>query len=104
MSVLADRDIRAELEAGRVRIDPYDPADLQPSSVDLHLDASFRVFRNNRYAFIDPRTAAAGPDRAALDQRRRAVHPAPGRVRARPDGRVGGAAGRPRGAGSRGRR
>jgi deoxycytidine triphosphate deaminase len=55
MSVLADRDIRAELEAGRVRIDPYDPADLQPSSVDLHLDRSFRVFRNNRYAFIDPR-------------------------------------------------
>ena len=55
MSVLADRDIRAELESGRVRIDPYDPADLQPSSVDLHLDRSFRVFRNNRYAFIDPR-------------------------------------------------
>ncbi|HEY4190833.1 MAG TPA: dCTP deaminase [Candidatus Limnocylindrales bacterium] len=55
MSVLADRDIRAELEAGRVRIDPYDPSDLQPSSVDLHLDRSFRVFRNNRYAFIDPR-------------------------------------------------
>ena len=24
----------------RVRIDPYDPADLQPSSVDLHLDAA----------------------------------------------------------------
>ena len=57
MSVLADRDIRAELEAGRIRIEPYDPADLQPSSVDLHLDRSFRVFRNNRYAYIDPREA-----------------------------------------------
>ncbi len=57
MSVLADRDIRAELEAGRIRIEPYDPDDLQPSSVDLHLDRSFRVFRNNRYAFIDPREA-----------------------------------------------
>ena len=55
MSVLSDRDIRAELESGRVRIEPYDPVDLQPSSVDLHLDRSFRVFRNNRYAFIDPR-------------------------------------------------
>src|SRR6187200_3455249 len=55
MSVLSDRDIRAEIEAGRVRIDPYDPRDLQPSSVDLHLDRSFRVFRNNRYAFIAPR-------------------------------------------------
>jgi dCTP deaminase len=57
MSVLSDRDIRAELEVGRIRIEPYDPADLQPSSVDLHLDRSFRVFRNNRYAFIDPREA-----------------------------------------------
>ena len=56
MSVLSDRDIRAELEAGRIRIDPYDEDDLQPSSVDLHLDRSFRVFRNNRYAYIDPRT------------------------------------------------
>ncbi len=60
MSVLADRDIRAELESGRVRIDPYDPSDLQPSSVDLHLDRSFRVFRNNRYPFIDVR--APQPD------------------------------------------
>jgi len=56
MSVLSDRDIRAALEAGTVRIDPYDARDLQPSSVDLHLDRSFRVFRNNRYAFIDVRS------------------------------------------------
>src|SRR5664280_2255012 len=55
VSVLADRDIRAELESGRVRIEPYDPVDLQPSSVDLHLDRSFRVFRNSRYAYIDVR-------------------------------------------------
>ena len=55
MSVLADRDIRTELEAGRVTIRPYDPQDLQPSSVDLHLDRSFRVFRNNRYPYIDVR-------------------------------------------------
>ena len=57
MSVLSDRDIRAALEAGTVRIDPYDSHDLQPSSVDLHLDRSFRVFRNNRYPYIDPRQA-----------------------------------------------
>jgi dCTP deaminase len=53
--VLSDRDIRAALEVGRLVIRPYDPRDLQPSSVDLHIDGSFRVFRNNRYAFIDPR-------------------------------------------------
>jgi dCTP deaminase len=55
VAVLSDRDIRAALEAGRIRIDPYDPGCLQPSSVDLHLDRDFRVFRNNRYAFIDVR-------------------------------------------------
>jgi dCTP deaminase len=60
VSVLSDRDIRTELESGRVRIAPYDATDLQPSSVDLHLDRSFRVFRNNRYAFIDVR--APQPD------------------------------------------
>ena len=57
MSVLSDRDIRAAIEAGRVRIDPWDPDCLQPSSVDLHLDREFRVFRNNRYPFIDVRQA-----------------------------------------------
>ena len=33
MSVLADRDIRIALEEGRVRVDPFDEACLQPSSV-----------------------------------------------------------------------
>ncbi|MEA2622115.1 MAG: dCTP deaminase [Chloroflexota bacterium] len=55
MSVLSDRDIRASLQSGRVRIDPYDPTCLQPSSVDLHLDRDFRVFRNSRYPYIDVR-------------------------------------------------
>jgi dCTP deaminase len=56
MSVLSDRDIRAAIDAGEVVIKPYDPQDLQPSSVDLHLDRRFRVFRNNRYAYIDVRS------------------------------------------------
>ena len=64
MSVLSDRDIRAALDDGRVRIEPYDAQDLQPSSVDLHLDRSFRVFRNNRYPYIDVR--APQPDLTEL--------------------------------------
>jgi dCTP deaminase len=56
MSVLSDRDIRAAIESGDVVIRPYDPKDLQPSSVDLHLDRRFRVFRNNRYPYIDVRS------------------------------------------------
>lgn len=53
--VLSDRDIRAEIEAGRIVIDPYIPEAVQPSSVDLHLDRRFRVFRNSRYPYIDVR-------------------------------------------------
>jgi dCTP deaminase len=64
VSVLSDRDIGAALQAGRIKIDPYDGADLQPSSVDLHLDRTFRVFRNNRYPYIDVR--AAQPDLTEL--------------------------------------
>jgi dCTP deaminase len=51
--ILSDRTIREQIEAGRIVIDPFDPACVQPSSVDLHVDGEFRVFRNNRYPFID---------------------------------------------------
>ncbi len=54
--ILSDRDIRAEIAAGRIVIDPYIPEAVQPSSVDLHLDRRFRVFRNSRYPYIDVRT------------------------------------------------
>ena len=53
--VLSDRDIRVAVESGRVEIDPYEPAHVQPSSVDLRVDREFLVFHNARRAFIDPR-------------------------------------------------
>ena len=62
--VLSDRDIRAEIAAGRIVIDPFIPEAVQPSSVDLHLDRRFRVFRNSRYPFIDVR--ADQPDMTEL--------------------------------------
>ncbi|HEU4491400.1 MAG TPA: dCTP deaminase [Jiangellales bacterium] len=52
--LLSDRDIRAEIEAGRVILDPYDEVMIQPSSVDVRLDRFFRVFENHRYPHIDP--------------------------------------------------
>lgn len=54
--LLSDRDIRAEIDAGRVGVDPWDEAMIQPSSVDVRLDRLFRVFENHRYAHIDPAT------------------------------------------------
>ena len=53
--ILSDRDIRAEIESGRITIDPYDERCIQPSSVDLHVDSQFRVFANSRYPYIDVR-------------------------------------------------
>ena len=44
--ILSDRTIRELLANGRIVIDPLDMADIQPSSVDLHLDDRFRVFLN----------------------------------------------------------
>src|SRR4249919_3343553 len=51
--ILSDRTIREEIAAGRIVIDPFDPASVQPSSVDLHVDSQFRVFANSRYPYID---------------------------------------------------
>ena len=52
--LLSDRDIRAEIESGRVALDPFDPAMVQPASIDVRLDKFFRVFDNHKYAAIDP--------------------------------------------------
>ena len=52
--LLSDRDIRAEIDNGRVVLDPWDPAMIQPSSVDVRLDKYFRLFDNHKYPVIDP--------------------------------------------------
>src|SRR3954466_6944300 len=40
--------------AGRISLEPFDPAMMQPSSIDVRLDRYFRVFENHRYPHIDP--------------------------------------------------
>jgi len=52
--LLSDRDILAEIDAGRVSLDPFEPDMVQPSSVDVRLDRFFRVFDNHLYPHIDP--------------------------------------------------
>jgi dCTP deaminase len=66
--LLSDRDIRVEIDKGRVVLDPFDAEMVQPSSVDIRLDRYFRVFENHRYPHIDP--AVDQPDLT------RAVEPA----------------------------
>ena len=62
--LLSDRDIRAQIDAGRVVIDPWDAGMVQPSSIDVRMDKYFRLFDNHKYPVIDP--AADQPDLTRL--------------------------------------
>jgi dCTP deaminase len=53
--ILSDRTIKEQLATGRIVIEPLGEASIQPSSVDLHVDRYFRVFRNDTTPFIDPK-------------------------------------------------
>ena len=52
-SVLSDGTIRRLVDEERIKIRPWDPAMVQPASVDLKLGTSFRVFHNHRLPAID---------------------------------------------------
>jgi dCTP deaminase len=52
--LLSDRDLVAELKSGQLRLEPFEPALIQPSSIDVRLDRWFRIFNNHLYTHIDP--------------------------------------------------
>lgn len=62
--LLSDSDIRSYVASGRVRLKPWDPEMVQPSSVDIHLDRFFRLFDNHKYPVVDP--AADQPELTRL--------------------------------------
>ena len=62
--LLSDSDIRSYVASGRVRLKPWDPEMVQPSSVDIHLDRFFRLFANHKYPVVDP--AADQPELTRL--------------------------------------
>ena len=51
--ILSDRTIREQIASGRIVIDPFDDALVQPSSVDVRISNLFRVFRNHTRGVID---------------------------------------------------
>lgn len=53
VSVLSDGTIRKLVEAGRIKIEPWDSSMVQPASVDVRLGNSFRVFHNHQIQAID---------------------------------------------------
>jgi dCTP deaminase len=51
--ILSDRSLREQIAAGRILIEPFDDALVQPSSVDVRISNLFRVFRNHTAGVID---------------------------------------------------
>ncbi len=42
--ILPDWEIESAIERGVLGVDPYDPSNLQPASLDVRLSGNFRVF------------------------------------------------------------
>lgn len=55
--LLSDVDIQAQLQSGRITLEPSGPELVQPSSVDVRLDRYFRLFDNHKYSEINPAVA-----------------------------------------------
>ena len=53
--VLSDKTIKEYLKSGKILIDPIDQSDIQPASVDLHIDKGILIFKNSAEPFIDLR-------------------------------------------------
>ncbi len=51
--ILSDRDILKKIEKGELGIKPFDPSNVQPSTVDLKLDSKLRVFDNWKMGIVD---------------------------------------------------
>ena len=45
--LLSDRDLVSEIKSGYLALEPFEPALMQPSSIDVRLDRFFRVFNNH---------------------------------------------------------
>ena len=53
--MLSDVDIKKEIESNNIIIEPLSENSIQPSSIDLRISSTFRVFENHKYSKIDPR-------------------------------------------------
>jgi dCTP deaminase len=58
--ILSDRTLREQLAAGRIVVEPFDDALVQPSSIDVRISNLFRVFRNHTAGVIDVKQDLTG--------------------------------------------
>jgi dCTP deaminase len=53
--ILSDQDIALALQNGAISVEPFLERNLQPASIDLHLDKHFLVFDATQHYVIDPK-------------------------------------------------
>ncbi len=58
--ILSDRDIKSAIKNGQISIEPLDPRDIQPCSVDLHMGDTFVVNGNSETIKADYITLEPG--------------------------------------------
>ena len=58
--ILSDRSLRESIELGRIVVEPFDAATIQPSSIDVRVDGLFRVFRNHTSGVLDVKQDLSG--------------------------------------------
>ena len=58
--ILSDRDIRAAISQGKIKITPAPNLEEQlgSCSIDFHLGNTFKIFNHSKYPYIDPRNLA----------------------------------------------
>lgn len=56
--ILSDKDIIAAVKSRDITIRPFRRSNVQPASVDLHLDREFMVFDTNKHFVIDTKKPA----------------------------------------------
>ena len=53
--ILSDKDILSAIKKGDIQVSPFNEKNLQPASVDLHLDKEFLIFDTKENYVIDPK-------------------------------------------------
>ncbi|MBI5389216.1 dCTP deaminase [Candidatus Woesearchaeota archaeon] len=53
--LLSDKSIREAIAQKRIRVEPFEPSHIQPSSIDIRLDKKFLVFKHADHPYIDLR-------------------------------------------------
>lgn len=73
--LLSGRDIMAEVSLGRLGIDPYLAAQVQPASYDVRLGSRFLVFENHLCPVVDPAADNTGLTREIESAGEFILHP-----------------------------